>query len=318
MFLHSWKHLRSGKSKKPVNRKRMKWLWWMLLPTGVNAIIKAISFYGLETEQRDFVCSDVHKPKYYLEYLKDLGFNSIRVPFSTLWVEEGRWDKLDSFMDECYRLKFDVYFDHHRIFPDRQDESPLERGMTMDRYLRAWYSILNRYKLYDNLVGINAWNEFVSTNASFVNDLTSQVFNEVEKNFPERFEYVATGVLWSGKLEGVDVDYLPFKDRIRYSLHKYVFSIGVGEEYETSWVRSLAHHPPSRVVIGEYGWLPQDTWWGERFVYWLKSVGIKDTFFWTIARSDGTGGLWQDDCKTFEADKFRLIHRLWSDKHLRG
>lgn len=291
----------------------MKALVFLLLPV-VQAVIRGYSFYGYETEQRLPVCSDVNPPLYYLSYLKDLGFNYIRVPFSTVFVEEGNFENMDSFMADCYNLKLSVLLDHHRTFPDRQDESLLDRGMTMERFMSAWHTIIDRYVGYENFVGLNAWNEFVSHNASFVNEVSEIVFTNIEKRYPNRFTYYCTGVLWSGRLTGVNIDHLPFKDRIRYSLHKYVFSIGANEDYEQSWNASLGDHEVSRVVIGEYGWLPHDSWWAEMFIKWLKKVGITDTFFWTIARSQGTGGLFQDDCVTFNADKYRLLRRLWGDK----
>ena len=172
-----------------------------------------------------------------------------------------------------------MILDHHRTFPDRQDAHPYDRGTTRDRFLNAWLTVVRRYANHQHVVGINAYNEYSGTDANFLVAYTQDVFTTVEQEFPNRFLYYCTGVLWSGKLVGVSVDYLPFHDRIYYSLHKYVFSIGQGENYEQSWEESLGGHQPEKVVIGEWGFLNEDQWWGDRFTTWLLQKGTRDNVF---------------------------------------
>lgn len=289
-------------------------LFLSALPEILGHTIKGLSLYGYETEQRAMVCSDVNSQEYYIQLLKDLGFSSLRLPFSTVFVEEGNWQGMDTFMQTAHDLNMSVLLDHHRTFPDRQDISPFERGMTKERFMDAWFTIIDRYVDFPNFVGLNFWNEFVSDDAEFVVNATADGFSMMEERYPERFTYYATGILWSGKLVGVDLSFLPFHERIYYSLHKYIFSIGQNENYETSWEESLGGHPVDRIVIGEYGWENQDQWWGDRFVDWLLSKKIRHSVFWTLARSDGTGGLFEDDCKTFNWNKYRTLRRLWGDK----
>lgn len=76
----------------------------------VNAIIKGYNFYGLETQLKDFTCSWKHPPDFYIDKLSELGFNSVRVPFSVQWVNEGDYHKMDDFIEIATHKNMSILF----------------------------------------------------------------------------------------------------------------------------------------------------------------------------------------------------------------
>jgi hypothetical protein len=68
------------------------------------------------------------------------------------------------------------------------------------------------------------------------------------------------------------------------------------------------------VSVGEWGF-KSERWdevsWAKEFVAYLKKHNIRDTYFWTIAHSGDTGGLWHDDCENIDMSKYVIIKSLW-------
>jgi aryl-phospho-beta-D-glucosidase BglC (GH1 family) len=288
----------------------------MFLPV-CQTIYKGISIYGLCTESKNFVCSWVNPVEYYIRELKDMGFNSLRIPFSMQYIEEGDFSKLDHVIDEATRYNMTVLMDMHRTFTDHQDFSPFEHGVTMERFVNAWLKILHRYYIYPIVVGNNVFNEFQGTDIEFLKNYTKTVINYIEYYFPNRFTYYLTGHSWAGSLEGFDVEDLPYKDRIHYSVHKYIFSIPQGSnpdtyDYEADWDRSFGKYT-EKLIVGEWGFkqTPKEEEWARRFIKYLKKRNIRNSCFWTIAHSFDTGGIWNDDCKTIDYKKLSIIKDLW-------
>lgn len=293
----------------------------------VSSIIKGASFYGMETQLKNFVCSWQNPPEYYLNILNQKGFNSIRLPWALPYAFENNFSVMDHFVQEAYKYNFTILFDLHRIDYDHQDATPHDHGTTTEKIIEGWLTILNRYKNFDNILGTNSYNEYQLTDYDYLLGFNIQVLNAIQKEFGKRFQYFITGTNWGGEIQNMNLEMMSYHDQIHYSLHKYVFSIDASKDYEKSWDTSFGPFAGKntssgigKVLVGEWGFLNQDKWWAERFTKYLKKRGVRDTYFWTISNSDGTGGLWVDDCLTFETEKYNLIKSFWEDekKHLRG
>lgn len=290
-----------------------------LLPC-CQAIIRGTSIYGLETESKNFVCSWKYPVEYYIEKLKDMNFNSLRIPFSMQYIEENDFSKLDHVIEQATEYNMSVVLDMHRIFNNHQDFSPLEHGVSIERFTNGWLKVLHRYYNKQIVIANNVYNEYQGTDVEFLKNYTKQVLNYIEYYFPNRFTYYLTGHSWSGSLEGFDMEELPYKDRVYYSVHKYIFSIPQGSNpdtfnYEENWDRSFGKYP-EKVVVGEYGFKnePKEIEWAKRFIKYLKRRNIRNSYFWTIAHSFDTGGLWFDDCETIDYKKLSIIKDLWTDE----
>jgi len=296
-------------------------LFLLTIPT-VSSIIQGINFYGLETPAKDLVCSWQHPPSYYLQHLNGLGFNSIRLPFSYEWVSHGDFSKMDAFFVTAKSLNMSIVLDMHRVWSSHQGPNPVE-GITMDQFINQWITVISRYQDRPQLTGIDVFNEDQGTDAAAWNTILRQITTSLENRFPGRFYFFCGGTRWGGDISGIDIEDVPFHDRVIYTIHKYVFSSS--GDYEKDWDYSFGPYAsiPGKVSVGEFGW-KQDQYdqvqWAIRFIEYLKRRNIRNNYFWTIALSGDTSGLYQDDCQTFQWDKYNLLKGLWNypARYLRG
>lgn len=274
-------------------------------------ITKGISIYGLETPLKNFVCSWVHPVEFYIENLRNLGFNVIRLPFSYEYIMQNDLSKMDHFMEMAYVYNMNVVLDLHRIRSSHQSPTP-EDGVSINEIISMWKNVLRRYEHYSNFIGHNCYNEYQGQNIPYLQAYHQLIFTEIELEFPNRFIYFATGYTWSGNIHGFSLEHLPFHDRIVYSVHKYIFS-GTGNEQD--WEYSFGNEfPPEKLCIGEWGWKqqnPEEVEWAQRFIQYLKRKNIRNTAFWTIAHSGDTDGIYLDDCITLDKKKYQLLQTLW-------
>lgn len=286
-------------------------------------IIKGINFYGLETPSQDFVCGWQHRPSYYLEKLDSLGFNSIRLPFSLEYVRSGNFEKMDEFFDAIKtHPNMSIVLDMHRVFSSHQGPTPTENWITMDMFLDGWRKIIGRYENNPQLMGIDVFNEYQGTDSNYWNGVLRTIVKDIEKHYPDRFEYFVGGTRWGGDIHDINLESLPFHERIHYSIHKYIFS-GSGFNREDDWDWSFGNfkNKTHKVSVGEWGFKSErydEVQWAKQFVAYLKKHNIRDTYFWTIAHSGDTGGLWSDDCETVDMAKYNIIQSLWEEDETNG
>lgn len=294
-----------------------------------SQMIKGINYYGLETPSKDFVCGWQHRPSYYLEKLDDLGFNSIRLPFSLEYVRSGDFGKMDEFFDALAKhSNMTVTLDMHRVFSSHQGPTPTENWITMDMFLEGWRTIINRYQDRSQLIGIDVFNEYQGTDSNYWNGVLRTIVTDIETNFPNRFQFFVGGTRWGGDIHDINLENLPFHDRIHYTIHKYIFSSS-GFNRENDWDYSFGNFKDieGKVSVGEWGFKSDrmdEVAWAKEFVGYLKKHNIRDSYFWTIAHSGDTGGLWFDNCEDIDMVKYNIIKSLWEDdeqkssKMLRG
>lgn len=284
--------------------------------TSAYAITKGMNFYGLETQAKEFVCAYQHPVGYYIDKLNDLGFNSLRVPFSLQWVLDKSYFKMDNmFKAVAEYTEMTVILDMHRIFNDHQAYSPTESWVTLDIFINGWKTIIRRYYENPQLVGLDIFNEYQGTDPEYWNNMAFQIVSALEEEFPERFIFYVGGVNWGGNIHDINLEHLPYNDRIVYTIHKYHFS---GND-ENDWNYSFGPFAkiPGKVMVGEWGFktqLYQEKDWAYRFVKYLKQRNITNTYFWTIAHSGDTDGLWYDDCENINWEKYTMIKSLWEQK----
>lgn len=276
---------------------------------------KGISIYGLETNLRNTVCSWKHPASYYIEKVHGLGFNSLRVPISIQYLVEGDFTILDEIVQKTEELDMQIFLDIHRVSNAYQQPDPdngiqeYDQIATRDELMDFVVSMLTRYFHMKSVVAVNSWNEYTGVDVNYKHDWDRTFFNAVERSFPGRFILISTGLLWGGLLVGFSLEDLPYKERILYSVHKYHFSPPANEG---GWDSSFGNvWPPERIVVGEWGFRnPEDMWFGRDFAKYLKDRNIKNQFFWTIAHSSDTGGLWYDDCDSIDWEKYNIIKLL--------
>ena len=294
------------------NKSAMKWFLLFLFPTA-QAIYKCISFYGIETEMRNYVCSWYKPIEYYIPKLKGLGFNTIRIPFSYQYIQEGNFQNLDRGIVETYKHNMSVILDYHRIWNNKQGESPLSDGLNIDQWIESWLVVLRRYKEFSNVFGMNVWNEYQKSDINFIRWYSETLLTRVEKEMPNRMVYFVTGTNWGNDLRNMSMEHLPFKDRIFYSTHKYPWSNTRDERDWEETFGSVEGIPTNKLIVGEFGWTDKDEEWAVRFFKYLKKKGIRDSCFWSHSNSHDTGNLYKDDCQIFNLDNYLLLKTYWED-----
>lgn len=282
------------------------------LPT-VNSLIKGINWFGFETEYKNLMCTWTNDIEWNINKIKELDFNYIRLPFSLEFVNDGNWQEMDDFFNIAYQYDIDVVLDFHRLHSTHQSFRPYDNHFTFDDFLDAWRIILDRYKSYPNLKGVDIFNEYQGNNVVEWNNLSRQIVSFIENQFPERFDFYVGGVRWGGNLYGVKLDDLSYNDRITYTIHKYWFSDGINEE---AWAATFDKDNHKLISVGEWGYKTDGSEFEKifaiEFVDWLKDNNIRDTFFWTWTYNSGdTGGILKEDCTTVDYEKIRLLHDLW-------
>lgn len=70
-----------------------------LLPT-VSAVIRGLSWFGLETERMDLTCTWQNDLDWNLAAIQDLGFTHLRVPFSYDYIQRGDWSVMDELFNK--------------------------------------------------------------------------------------------------------------------------------------------------------------------------------------------------------------------------
>jgi hypothetical protein len=273
--------------------------------------LRCVNFYGLETERKDFVCSWVNPPGFYIDQLvRRLGVNTLRIPFSHEYVNDGDWSKLDAVVKLCDVNNINIIFDFHRVFATHQSPAP-DAEISLDQFLTSWTKVLDRYKGHSSAYGVSIFNEIHSSDWDYVNGVSLKIVNHLEKLYPERFYYFIGGGEWGSDVSGLTLEGIVPINRSRVEVHIYKWH-GNGHRVWNHRI-PIEHH--QRVFIGETGWKREEQQpWAQRWLQYLSDMNIYDFCFWTIAHSGDTGGLWLDDCTTPEEDKFRLLFDYWEGK----
>jgi hypothetical protein len=294
----------------------------LLLASSAQAIVKGVNYYGIETERKDFDCT-WHKPfTHYVDKLHEEGFNHYRIPVSKEYIDEGNFDKLDEFVGYIKKYpETNFTLDMHRIFSTHQGVDIFEGGTTLTQFCDSWVKVISRYTSNPQFYGIDVFNEYQLSDYNYWSGLVASVVIKIEEAVPDRLHYFVGGTNWGGSLYGVDLEYLPFSDRISYTIHKYIFSVPAGctnYNYEQDWEFSFYKPIRHKISVGEWGFKVEEEEqrnWALRFIAWLKKNGVRDTFFWTSAGNSGdTNALWKTDCETFEDEKMAIIKSLWEEK----
>lgn len=290
--------------------------------------MRCISTYGLETELAfdcGLSCCWVKPNDYYIQKVKDLGFNCIRLPFSAEYINRGNLSLMDGVINKAEELGLEVVLDYHRTWSGHQGDW----GETnFQDFINVWHRVLYQYYDKPNVGWVDLFNEYqqpnTPENVAFWNDLMSRSILVLENLFPGRFRYFVGGTNWGGNLHGIKVDVGEELDkRVYYTIHKYQWSIS-GSDYLHDYEQSFGGYSGDKLFIGEFGWIQsneQQREWGKMFLDYLKDKkGVRKTALWCLSfYSSDTQGMLKPNCLDVEEEKLQMLRKFWGeDPHLRG
>ena len=169
----------------------MRWLSSFIFLPFAFAYIKGISLgSGLETNNRALDCFWEHLPSYYIPVLHHIGFNSLRIPFSVQYVNEGDFHILDEIFQLAKEYDMTILLDLHRGWNSHQGDIS---EITKEEHINMWIKMLDRYKEEHHLTSVGIWNEYQGEDFTFWNEYLKDVIASLEQHYPNRFIYYASG-----------------------------------------------------------------------------------------------------------------------------
>jgi endoglucanase len=285
----------------------------LILPlASVATHIRGTSWWGFETGKAGLFCDQPHDYDWHLQKMTDLGFNCIRLPFCSDYLR-GDMKGMDDFMKATQNYNLTIVLDFHRLNNQQQSPKPYDDSHPFQMFLDDWVFIIDRYKDYSRLVGIDLFNEYQSNDYGEWNSLATQAINYIEARFPGRFYYFVGCYTWGTDCQFVDVP-VPFEDtRVFYTIHSYTWTHQEPMEHRWDACFGDSSH---KIVVGEFGYMtsiPEQVAWFQRFIRYLKSRGNLDGMFWSWnAGSSDTTGVLEDDCSTINYGVMQELWNYWS------
>ena len=126
--------------------------------------------YGLETDLKDISCSWINPAEYYIDLVKSMGFNTIRLPFSAQYVNDNDFSVMDRIVEKASSVDITLILDYHRTWASHQGDF---WETNVPDFWGVWEKVLDRYQDYPIVRYIDLYNEFQQSNelASYWNDL---------------------------------------------------------------------------------------------------------------------------------------------------
>lgn len=222
--------------------------------------LSGISWFGFETQ--DFVVNGLwsHPMSFYMDFMKNNGFNTIRVPFSAEWIlynfnlypdssfvssdplnqHKKSIEILDNLFDLAEQRDMKIMLDLHRLHKEYISElwySPTDNMFTSDDFLKTWYTILDRYHNRPCLIAVDLLNEphgpatWGSGDPSTDwNQFAEYAIGELSQKYPDStWLYLVEGIGWGKDLS--QARYHPIQvssniqKRVVYSAHSYGKSV---------------------------------------------------------------------------------------------
>jgi aryl-phospho-beta-D-glucosidase BglC (GH1 family) len=240
--------------------------------------LSGISWFGFETQ--DFVINGLwsHPVDFYLDTIKNNGFNTIRIPFSAEWINynydiypynglisgdpkmqnKKSIEILDYIVDRCMEKNLKIMFDLHRLHKEYISElwySPTDNMFTSDTYYNSWFKLMDRYKDKKNIIALDLLNEphgvatWGDSNPSTDwNQFAIQTIYKFQERYPNnKWLYLIEGINWGKDLS--NVRNFPIKvskelqNRVIYSAHCYGKSVVQSVDvYDTNALRQDWDH----------------------------------------------------------------------------
>lgn len=244
--------------------------------------ITGVNWFGFETETYAAHGLWARGYKDMMKQMRDLGYNTIRLPYSNRMLDAGRkpnginyslnpdlqglssiqvMDKIISYAGE---LNMRVLLDRHRPTPNAQSELWYTSEITEARWIEDWQKLAERYKGNTTVIGADLHNEPHGTACWGCNNQSTdwrlaaeRAGNAIHARNPDWLiivegveNYNGSNYWWGGNLMGVK-DFpvrLTQANKVVYSTHDYPESV-----YGQSWFRDSTY-PRNLTAVWDKYW----------------------------------------------------------------
>jgi endoglucanase len=277
----------------------------------------------------------------YLQQVKDLGFNSLRIPLSPEVFIDGYkstqgqqrpLDNLNELLATANRLGLFVLLDLHTCNYQR---GLVGSPLACDGYTtQSWFNTLKKMAslslTHSNVLGVDLYNEPYKLTWKEWKSLSSEAAKQVlsvNGNLLIFIEGVSgAGANWGGNLVDAanDLPDVPTTQLV-FSPHAYGPSVADQPYFHEAtfpanmpkiWDTHFGYLTSKGFVVslGEFGgrYLNQDRIWQDAFIEYLAKKDMKNFFYWSLNPNSGdTGGLLNDDWTTINNGKLDLLKKLF-------
>lgn len=322
----------------------------MIHDHGIPMSIKGINWFGLEGEYLGLHgLWSGRSLESFVDQMKSLGFNSFRIPLSPESLDPttpGK-DGYSSSLAQLERLleytkSKDMYvlLDLHTCSARLSHTDKPGPGIgscatyTEDLWIKDLTFLAKLSTKYENVLGIDLFNEPYGFTWDEWRLLAEKAGTEILKINPKILIFVE-GVannsprgehytFWGENLtEAVAKPVRLPHSQLVLSPHVYGPSVARQDYFESPkfpsnmpaiWEEHFGYIKDQyAIVIGEWGgrYVDQDKVWGDAFTDYLRKKYLTHNFYWSLNPNSGdTGGLLEDDWKTVNTQKLKLIERL--------
>lgn len=310
---------------------------------GKKIYLKGLNWFGFDTEKLELHgLWTGRKVEDFLKEIKEIGFNSLRIPVSPEAVDQKT--KLVAFLEEAKKFNLYILVDVHNC--SYTEGHTAAKPCSETKYTLK--SLASLVKPFDNVIGIDLfnepydfswdeWKQFVESSANAVHSVNPKplIFAQGIGNkgldlcsaYPSPRSDCLQATFWGENLVPMESKPLQVKrDKLVLSPHVYGPSVHDAHHYFKSgdfpgnmpsiWDSHfgfLAEEYP--IAVGEFGgrYVGQDKAWQDALVQYLLSKNIEHFFYWSLNPNSGdTGGIYNDDWETMNNDKLELLKPLLS------
>lgn len=308
--------------------------------------IRGINWFGIQT---DCGCPHglwVHDTLYYLDTVRNLGFNSLRIPFSyeiAMNLDSPLKHECitaDPFVSDFSTRKYIHHLFYHAgirnmtiLLDFHTTKGEITQGpydyINETLFLRSWDNILREYGNYKNLIGIDIknephgymdWNQWAGVVNRFMNHVQTTFPTFDKLFFVEGIEIPEDGSTWGESFSKMNTLFtVNPSHKIVFSPHVYGVSVrGLSALLENAsvwekWFGFLYKYFDNSICIGEIGgWNGgPDYAWHQNILNYLSHKNINNFYYWSLnPDSQDTGGLLMIDWTTLDKDKITFCSNL--------
>lgn len=243
---------------------------------------------------------------------------------------------LDALVGACRQANILVMLNMHRMTPGGEITELWYTGEWPEsRVIQAWRAVVARYKNHPHVFAMDLKNEPHGRAAWGGGDYSTdwaaaaeRIGNAILADNPKLLIFVA-GVtyrfdqgIWGDDVGGAQARpiNLSVRDRVVYTPHAYIhwrYPNKEGHDNRRYWdacFGDLARTGDATVVLGEYGYTPEDlldTQWVNDLEAYVTQLGLDSSFYWCLNNNaDKNHGLLLGDWSTVDGRKMAVIERF--------